>query len=234
LKNIIIGIQSRSDSTRLPRKAFELIGGKTMTDRVIDACKRAAAFLNREPHGWYTDVVLLTPEGDAVAKSFSHRCPVVEGPALDVLARYQLAVERFNAAYIVRVTGDCPLIPSHLITKLIKLGRSAGYDYLSNADERFRTSVDGADCEVISRTLFDEMAAEASTPYDREHVTPWARRQKAPWKIGAAIEFFDQTDKKLSVDTPEDLERVRSAFDSANDKYRSAVLTYGQSNIHWI
>jgi hypothetical protein len=39
---------------------------------------------------------------------------------------------------------------------------------------------------------------------------------------------------KLSVDTPEDLERVRQTYDSSEDKYRLAIRTFGQSRVHML
>ena len=231
-KSILIGIQARSGSTRLPRKAFETIGGKWMLDHVIDACKKSAGFLSRDS-GIKTRVVVLTPAGDPIATAFKSRCDIIEGPEQDVLARYLLALEEHEPDLMVRITGDCPLIPSFVISRVISLALKHAYDYIGNGDDRFRTSLDGVDCEVISNKLLVEVGRLAVSKEDREHVTTLIRRDTPPWaRIGHVMNHFDHSEQKLSVDTPEDLERVRKVYDSGEDKYRLAIRTLGQSQVH--
>jgi spore coat polysaccharide biosynthesis protein SpsF len=234
MQRVLIGIQARSGSTRLPRKAFELISGKMMLDRVIDSCKKAAPRINNSNGGALcAKIVVLTPTGDPVAREFKSRCEVFEGPEHDVLRRYALAAEKFDPAFIVRITGDCPMIPPPVISKLVSMAYINCYDYVSNVDERFRTALDGADCEVISRRLLSAMDELAVSDFDREHVTPLARRSPPEWaKIGCVVNDFDHSHLKLSVDTPEDLERVRTAYEKASEKHRQAVLTFGSTAVH--
>ncbi len=231
-KTVLIGIQARSGSSRLPRKAFELIGGKMMLDHVIESCRKAADYVaKREKIA--TRVVVLTPEGDPIAKAFSGRCDIVHGPSHDVLARYLVALDRFSPDVMIRITGDCPLIPSYVISRVIALAVQNDYDYIGNGDERFRTSIDGTDCEAISARLLAEAAQQATDPYDREHVTSWIRKSPPEWaKIGAVLNYFDHSDLKLSVDTPDDLARVRVAYDLAADKYHQAIRCFGQRQVH--
>jgi spore coat polysaccharide biosynthesis protein SpsF (cytidylyltransferase family) len=230
--HVLIGIQARSGSTRLPRKAFELIAGRTMLDRVIDTCRYAAKQIDKSGHR--CDVVVVTPSGDPIVEEFQSRVDIVEGPERDVLARYKIAVDKYQPDFLVRITGDCPLIPGSLITYMTMTGISRGYDYYSNSDERFRTAIDGSDCEVMSRQAIDYVAEEAVTAYDREHVTPFLRRDPAPsWlSRGLAFNNFDVSDIKLSVDTKEDLERVRRAYEQSFVKYQEAVKVYGRGAVH--
>lgn len=234
--SILIGIQARSGSTRLPGKAFELISGRTLLDRVIDACKSGAVNIKKNSRGAFTArVVVLTPEGDPIAKEFRSRCEIVEGPELDVLARYKKAADIYAPQYVARITGDCPLLPPFIISKLASLACYNDYDYVSNVDERFRTALDGADCEVMSRRMLDWAADAAAEDPDREHVTTIMRRRPPHWaKIGCVVHHFDQSDQKLSVDTREDLERVRDAFDLAESKYQNATLQFGAHLVHRI
>lgn len=233
-RKVLIAVQARSSSLRLPRKAFELIAGKTMLDRVLGSCRSAARYLNERPNV-QCSVAILTPDGDPVAVEFRNRCEVIEGPLNDVLKRYAIAAQKTNADVIVRVTGDCPMIPNFIISKLVTLALTNSYDYVSNVDERFRTTLDGSDCEVISRRLLDDVDKRAVLPEDREHVTPLIRRHPPDWaKMGFVCNYFDLSDIKLSVDTLEDLERVRLAYESANEKYQKACLTFGQMAVHRI
>lgn len=233
MQKVLIGIQARSGSTRLPRKAFELIGGSRMLDHVIDSCKKASHYLtSRRVYNVTADVVVVTPVGDPIVNEFSSRCSIVEGSELDVLSRYSGAVNVFDPDYVVRITGDCPLIPSYVISKMVTLATQNRYDYVSNVDD-FRTALDGSDCEVLSRKMFEYVHDVASIPADREHVTTIIRRCPPDWaKIGAVVGYFDLSDLKLSVDTPEDLERVRKAYDSVAKRVTEAERRYGRQAIH--
>ncbi len=231
---ILIGIQARSGSTRLPNKAMEPICGITMLDRVIDSCT-AAANKVAEKTGAVTCVAVLTPTGDPIASHFRGRAEIMQGPESDVLGRYLVAVEEFDPDYVIRITGDCPLIPSATIIGMTLMALRHQYDYFSNVDERFRTAIDGTDCEIISRRLLLHAGEMAKEPGDREHVTTYLRRCPPVWaKYAMAINHFDHSNMKLSVDTAEDLEAVRRAFDSSFSKYQAASRVYGKGRVHRI
>jgi spore coat polysaccharide biosynthesis protein SpsF len=114
LLSVLIGIQARSTSTRLPRKCFEPLGGKRLLDHVIDSCHRAERYVNKNTYknNYSASTALLIPEGDPLKKGFGSQVNIVEGPEDDVLTRYAIAVEKYKPDYICRITGDCPLMPS--------------------------------------------------------------------------------------------------------------------------
>ncbi len=233
-KNILIGIQARSTSNRLPRKVFAEIDGRSMLDHVIDACRRSADYLNRYTYktGIAVHVCLVVPTGDELIGNWKHKIQIVEGSEDDVLSRYMDAFDTFSPDWIVRVTSDCPLLPPYVISKHIKLAVVNNLDYVSNVDPRFRTALDGADCEVISAKLLRWMDNAAEEKREREHVTIAARERPPLWaKIGAVVGFFDESDVKLSVDCKEDLDMVRRQFELVKQKARDAERLYGKENV---
>lgn len=235
LISVLIGIQARSTSTRLPKKCFEPIGGKRLLDHVIEACNRAAKYSNKFTYrkNYTTDIALLIPEGDMIKRAFSSQAEIVEGSEYDVLSRFEKAQKKFNAEYICRITGDCPLIPPFVISKHISLAVVGEYDYVSNVDEECRLSLDGIDCEVMSRRMLRWLVENARTPQEKEHVTILARTDPPVWaKRGFTASFFDQSHIKLSVDTREDLERVREEYDRVGKKLQKAEKLYGRESIH--
>lgn len=93
---------------------------------------------------------------------------------------------------------------------MISVCSMAKVDYGTNC---LTAPTDGQEIEFLSRHLMEKMHGEARDPYDREHVTPWAvRKMKANDPAfryyEAPIQYGWQASPKLSVDTPEDLERV--------------------------
>lgn len=235
LNTVLIAIQARSTSTRLPGKHAELIGGKRMTDHVLEACERSKMYLNRlsQKYGYQTEVALLVPYSDPLIDLYTGRVHIIEGPERDVLSRYKMASDAFRPEYIVRVTGDCPLIPPHIISKHVVVAYKNHYDYVSNVDERFRMTQDGFDCEVMSRRLLDWLYNTAADQAEREHVTLLARRRRPPWaKMGFIAGHFDLSELKYSVDTPEDLARVREQYDRTQKRVRDAQAEFGIQSVH--
>ena len=232
---VLIGIQARSNSTRLPNKAQELVCGHSVLTRVVQSCTSAANKITEKSPAT-AKLAILTPYHDPIAFEYRSQADIVEGPENDVRGRYMVAVDRYQPDYVVRITGDCPLIPSNTIISITLLAMNKRYDYCSNVDERFRTSIDGTDCEVISTRLLRYAAEMATDPKDREHVTTFIRRNPPDWSTnGMVLNYFDLSDhRKLSVDTEEDLNAVRDAFDSTMAKFQGATRFYGKGRVHRI
>lgn len=237
---VSIGIQARSTSTRLPNKVTELVGGKMVIDHVIDACKNAAEYINRYSYTNKTTVgvYVLVPKGDPlkqILSSMEER--VIEGSAADVLSRYVHLQKETNSQYIVRITADCPLIPPFLIFKCINVAIKNGYDYVTNAGdlpETIRLTPDGHDAEVLSSRAIEYLDKLADKPEYREHVTSLLRKQEFPQelKAGVLMGHIDLSELKLSLDTEEDLKKIREQFDSLQSKLARAKKKYGKFSIH--
>tara|TARA_R110000868_G_scaffold62962_3_gene189950 strand:- start:7122 stop:7844 length:723 start_codon:yes stop_codon:yes gene_type:complete len=235
VKRVAIGIQARSTSTRFPSKVMADICGKPMLQWVIDAARDAATYINRS--GYVKNIIevaLLIPNGDPIKDVFENKVRVIEGDEHDVLSRFKNMADVMNADYIVRVTGDCPLIPSPVITKSINVAVKNSIDYVSNVDERLRVSFDGMDCEVISRRLLEYVNVAALDPYDREHVTTFIRRPGLPagFTIAHIVGYIDLAGMKLSVDTEDDLDRVRAQKEKIIEALKKAEVLSGNRSIH--
>lgn len=230
--NIIIGIQARSTSERFPKKHHEKIGSKRLLDHVIDACNSARDYVNKVKDAAICKVIVLTPTDDPIGQDFCETSEIFYGSEEDVLGRYVACVEEHAATHIVRITGDCPLIPPFVISKSILLGLQNSYDYISNVDHRCRSAADGFDAEFLSSRMLDWLD---SYSIDREHVTTMAREHPPKWaKVGLLSHSVDLSALKLSVDTPVDLQRVREVFTDGRHKFRKAASLYPKHCIHRI
>jgi spore coat polysaccharide biosynthesis protein SpsF (cytidylyltransferase family) len=215
-----------------------MIGGKMLLQHVVDAAKSATTYLNKESEKYGTGIrcqtALLIPEGDSIIKHFASAVNIIEGPEFDVLARYKKAADILDADLIVRVTGDCPMIPPWMISKMVKVAHKKQYDYANNCEEPMRTITDGLDCEVMSKRMLDYAYREATDDLDREHVTTYIRSHFPKWATKGFIGFgwIDTSEIKLSVDTLEDLERVKRQVDRIESKQMVAESIYGKYNVH--
>jgi len=193
-------IQARLGSTRLPRKTLMDIGGKPMIQHVVERVQQIRG----------VDVVVLAvPHGEA---AFLPWAPIVVAPAVDeadVLGRFAAIVASHpDADPIMRISGDCPLLSPAICAQVLQLyQQTPGCHYAWNVARGY---VDGEDCEVVSREALLCAHAWARGPFDREHVTPWVRRNVDVATLPATLRTGRrEPPRKTSVDTLEDLERVR-------------------------
>jgi spore coat polysaccharide biosynthesis protein SpsF (cytidylyltransferase family) len=201
----MIFIQARSTSTRFPNKIMEKIGDWTLLEWVYNRL---------EPIGM--PIAFLLPYFDPAiqyiqSKGWNHYV----GPEDNVLSRFYKAAKRFEVSGCLRITADCPFISSEKALAVISKGVMEDYDFVSNC---VLDQVDGHEAEWMSMAILDKMWAEAEEG-DHEHVTTWAKRTIGHNGFKSYVFGHDFTAKlvgKLSVDTPEDLERLRKIMEDQN------------------
>ncbi len=102
-------------SSRLPKKALIPIAGKNSAERVIVAIEKSN----------YIDNVILTftteKVDDALEEwAIKNNKLYFRGNFKNVVKRYKDALEEYPCDYLIRVTGDCPIISVDLLDKLIE------------------------------------------------------------------------------------------------------------------
>jgi spore coat polysaccharide biosynthesis protein SpsF len=234
ITRITIGIQARSTSVRFPKKVFADLCGKPVLQWVIDAAKSSARYMNRPYMPTSVEVCLLIPHKDEIRDVFHKQVHIIEGDEDDVLSRYKSCLDFYNTDYVVRITGDCPLISAEVISNCINTAVKNKYDYLSNVDPECRTAFDGEDVEIISADLLRYIDKHAREKYDREHVTPFVRNTILPeeFTINAIVGSVDKSKIKLSLDTPEDLERIKREAINLMEKEANARKKNGNKTPH--
>lgn len=236
-RRVALAIQARLNSTRLPYKILKNIGNFNVLEHVIKRVNSAAIYINRHAHrtGLTCDVYVLTPAEDAdqLRRYLGSNVELLEGPENDVLTRYALLVNKKRPDYIVRITSDCPLIPSAVIVKSINTAVKGGYNFVTNAWPNYRTFFDGADCEIVDARLFNWLNSNA-TGADREHVMSLLYRERPDWCNYAML--FNNHDmysiQKLSLDTEEDLKNIRLAYEKVEGKINRWITGHGKQTCH--
>lgn len=198
---VVAIVQARMGSTRLPGKALAGLGGQSVIDHVIRRV-RGAQTVDRlvvATTDLPTDDVLVRHLVDVGVK-------VVRGSSQDVLSRFALAIEAFQAAWIVRVTADCPFIDSGVIDEVVAASCVPScVDYCSNVLSR--TYPIGMDCEVFTRDALLRANSEARSESDREHVTPYMYGHPGSFALRnvEAPSWARRPDLRLTIDESADL-----------------------------
>ena len=208
---IVAVVQARIGSSRLPGKVLMSIAGKPMLQRVVERVQVSNLIEN---------IVLAIPYRSVVLARLATRLGVncYQGSESDVLDRYYQASEGYHT--IVRITGDCPCIDPEIIDGCIQYFLIGGFDFVSNT----LSYPDGMDVEVFTRVALGRAWEETANLYDREHVTPYLRGNPKMFKCGEFRHDVDLSHVKVSVDTFEDLKRVRRIYQRLGEFFTLADL----------
>lgn len=203
---VVVIVQARMGSTRLPGKVLMDLEGRPMLERQLERLARA-----RTPDA--TVVATTTDPRDQPIVDLAMRLgvPVTRGSEDDVLARYLQAAHEHAADIVVRVTADCPLIDPEVLDRCgDALLADPNLDYASNTLER--TYPRGLDVEALRLPVLEIAHDEATEPTDREHVTRFIWRQPERFRLHPITDDRDHSNLRWTVDTPEDLELVRAVY----------------------
>jgi len=200
------------NSSRLPGKVLKPMAGAPMLQRLLE---RAAASRHLSKLVLATTTTSLD---DPVAELAARlEIPCFRGSEADILSRFMLVVEAESPDLVVRLTGDNPLVCGDLIDRLVDayLAASPRPDYVNSVDNREYPL--GLSCELITTEAL-RLCAASSEPDDRENVTWFVRQRPEQFRlvhIGSERPF---SRTPLTVDTPEDYERVRSLFETLYER----------------
>lgn len=221
MRKVAIIIQARTTSTRFPRKVFApLVDDLSVLQYLVNTCAKLADTIVTVPCTQLREFQAHL-RGYKVEISYGHE----EDNLLD---RYHKAFwhhDQYDA--FIRITADCPVIPSFVIEQAIEALQK--HDYVTNTIRR--TMPDGFDIQGISRRLWDSYRSRIN----EEHLF---------YELETKFlgDFFDQypdlypdqnyslhhlmaenerlipnpwhPDNKLSIDTEVDLERVRKYIEN--------------------
>lgn len=203
MSRTVVIVQARMGSTRLPGKVMLELAGQTVLAHVLERCAAVPG----------ADLVCCAtvegPDGDPVAAE-AERCGahVFRGSEDDVLDRYHQAAKEQDAAIVLRVTSDCPLIDPAVCGEVLALRAREEADYACN--NMPPSWPHGLDCEAFSFTWLERAAKEARKPSEREHVTPFIRNHPASRKANLAGPGGASVHHRWTLDTPADLDFLRA------------------------
>lgn len=164
---VVLIIQARMSSTRLPEKSMLPLMDKPLVYRMVERLKKCKQI---------NQIVIATsvqPE-DEVLVELANKLGVssFQGNLLDLRDRYLKAAEEFNADFIVRIPADNPMPDWQEIDKLIDF-------HLENNPQGFSSNLaqvnnsgylDGIGAEIFSTKLLQESVSKSSSETVKEHV----------------------------------------------------------------
>lgn len=210
MKTVVI-MQARTNSNRLPGKAMLPVAG--YPSAVMAALR--AGNLEMETQVATSD----DPSDDALANVLrQHHIRVARGPLDDVLGRYAMAsVDLPEDAAVVRLTGDNVVPDGGFVRELVSAFAASSVEYLAQDSPQSHLPY-GLGGEVFRVGTLRRAHARATSVHDREHVSPWIRRNcpvaiHTPRVMGAA----DFSHLRCTIDDEEDYRRILRLFEGVAD-----------------
>jgi spore coat polysaccharide biosynthesis protein SpsF len=224
MSKVVLIIQARMSSTRLPGKSMMPLADKPLVYRMIERLKKC---------NQVDEIVIATsdqPE-DQVLVELANELGVssFQGNLLDVRDRYLNAAEKSKADFIIRIPADNPIPDANEIDKLIEF-------HLKNNSQGFSSNLaqvnnsgylDGIGAEIFSTKLLRESVARSISDTVKEHVhrnffdystqTP-VDASWCPIASPKAPEELQRPDIILDVNTMDDYTKIKRIYDNLYPK----------------
>ena len=217
MKNNLCIIQARMGATRLPGKVLMKVNGQPLLEYEINRIKQTKNIDK------IVVATTVTRQDDAIEK-FCQKIGIdcFRGSESDVLDRfYQCSLNYPEYRYIVRITGDCPLIDPQVIDQVVDFFENNSYDYASNVE--IETFPDGMDVEIFKKEALLNAWQNAKKQSEREHVTLYIRN-KDRFKVGNLAAEKNYGHIRLTVDQKEDIDVIDFLF--RNSDLGASYLDY--------
>ena len=198
-------IQARTSSRRFKNKVMIEIKGKPMISHVIESIKKSKMIKK---------LVIATSnkKSDDLLAQYLKRnfINIYRGSLKNVAQRMYNTAKKFNANYFIRISGDSPFLDKKIIERAIKIHKKNihKFDLITNVFPK--TYPQGQSVEIIKRSLLKKTIPLMNAD-EKEHVTKYFYKHPKMFKI-KNFKATKKSDKKLSIDTKKDLERLKYKF----------------------
>ncbi|RIV20766.1 acylneuraminate cytidylyltransferase [Fibrisoma montanum] len=210
---IVVIVQARMLSSRLPGKVMLPLLGKPLLYRMIERIQQAEL-------PFTTVVATSTDPTDDVIARFCEQEGIAHyrGSLTNLLDRHYQIAGRWNADVAVKIPSDCPLIDPRAIDQVLRffLAHPTDYDFVSNLHPA--TWPDGNDVEVMTRACLHTAWEKSTKPLELEHTTPYIwdtapdqfRRANVTWPTGLDYSMSH----RFTIDYPDDYEFIRAVYEA--------------------
>lgn len=210
---LVVVVQARASSTRLPGKVLLPVAGAPLLVRMLErlqGCKTPFELVVATTTEPIDDPIV------DVAREADVAC--VRGHPTDLLERHLVAGRELGAEAIAKIPSDCPLIDPRVVDHVLQtfLQANGELDYVSNLHPA--TWPDGYDVEVMKMDVLEQAGREATKDYQREHCTPFIwdppgrfRTENVTWDRDLSMTH------RLTIDYEADYQLIQAVYDALYD-----------------
>ena len=179
---LLILIQARKGSSRLPGKIMKEAASATLLERMYERVN--AAKIRKK-----IVIITTTDSSDDELAELCESCKFeyYRGHPTDLLERHYMAAKIFEYNHIAKIPSDCPLICPGVVERVADyyFENSDKFDYVSNLHPA--TYPDGNDVEIMKFAALETAYNEAKQDFEREHTTPYLWENPDRFRIGNVV-----------------------------------------------
>lgn len=204
---VVASVQARLGSTRLPGKVLYQLGERRILQWVVDRTNDAECIDK-------TVVALGDGPENAAVLEYCDRENVesVMGPEEDLLARHIAVAEHTACDILVRITGDCPFVPSAEIDRIVEAHLENDAVYTTNYTDAMPvgTAVDALDIGVLKQLQYS----------GETHPVKLLRSGGSNRTVAFTDnpEWYQFDEAHLAVDTPSDYWQLSDALSAVGSQ----------------
>jgi spore coat polysaccharide biosynthesis protein SpsF len=208
---IVVVVQARMGSTRLPGKVMLPLAGAPLLQRMLERVLAASE----------VDEVCVATSSAAEDEPIRELAAqmhlrVLSGHPTDLLDRHLAAARDARADVMVKIPSDCPLIDPSVIDRVIGRYRAESdrVDFVTNLHPP--SWPDGNDVEVVPMGVLEVAWREARRPLEREHTTPfiWERPERfRVLNVTSDLGRDLSKSHRFTIDYPEDHHFIARVYD---------------------
>ncbi len=210
MSRILVVVQARMASTRLPGKVLLPLAGEPLLAQMVERVTATSTPVE------VLVATTVSPDDDAIASLCQRRgIDVMRGHPTDLLDRHYQAGLLARADVVVKIPSDCPLVDPSVIDRVLSAWAKAPCDYASNLHPA--SYPDGNDVEVMTMAALERAWLGAKRPHEREHTTPYLWEQpgrfsvrNVTWETGLDL----SSSVRLTIDYPEDYALIQAVYDA--------------------
>jgi spore coat polysaccharide biosynthesis protein SpsF len=212
--NIVAIIQARTSSTRFPNKVFANLSERPLIWHVVNRLKFSKKI---------TEIVLATtnnPNDDALQEwAIKENVSYFRGSEENVLNRFYNAAKIFNADVVVRITSDDPFKDVQVVDDVIEMLLNNNLDFAYN---NHPTSFpEGLDTEVFTFKSLEQADKNASTDFEKEHVTQYFYKNLSLFKHANFSYSKNISKLRWTIDTEQDFNMCEIIY---NELYKEGEI----------
>ena len=201
---MLVIVQARTSSKRFKNKILYSFYGKKLIQHVFEKIKKSRK----------VKIIVSTStnkKDDKLVKFLiDKKVKYFRGSLNNVAKRlYDTAISE-KKSFFLRISGDSPLIDFRLINKSVNIfEKNKNFDLITNIFPR--TFPSGQSVEIIkTKTLGKNL--RFFSKLDKEHVTRYFYRNSSKFKIKNFVNNKHTKNKKLSIDTHDELKTILRSF----------------------
>ncbi len=210
-RRVVLVLQARMGSTRLPGKTMMPLAGKPLLFRMVERLRRCQT-IDR--------IVIATtelPDDDIIADlAMDEGLGIFRGSENDLVDRFYQAAIACDADVVVRIPADNPVPEPEEVDRIVRYHLASDNAFSSNLAEILGNGYpDGIGAEVIEFKSLKKVWQEVSDPQCREHV------HKSFYDYDKGVAADPETFKIGTVSCPVEFRRPDIVLDvNTQEQYR--------------